>query len=130
MDHLTIREVLPWLRSKLPGITFYNSFVDQEQTSVVGVYQRRNGRVQPSALGKHSSYGVKSMTLLVRGTANAGDSEKFAIDIWEQIRASGANEQIGDTTVWVEANSEPHFAGRDEKNIFEYVVDFEIYYRK
>lgn len=129
MAHLTNKAVIAWLRTKFPTITFYNNFIDQDNTNCIGVYTRPNGRVQPQAVGGKASYGVKSMTLLIRGSNASSVSEDFVLGVWEVLRGSSNTEAIGSTTAWIQALSEPRPMGRDAQNIFEYVVDFDIYFR-
>ena len=127
---ITIRQLLPWLRQLLPDLTFYNSIVDLSQEFGVGVYARRNGLMQPQSIGAEPSYGISSITLLIRAGKNSGNAQELALSIWQALRAAGTEEEIGDTTAWIQARKEPAFIERDDTGVFTYVVDFEIFYRK
>lgn len=129
---ITIKNVMEWLKTKdatLNGVLF-NSSIDANKDQCVGVYARRNGPLQPEAIGKESHWGVKPMTLLVHWSRNADTCETKALDIWLMLRDATTTEQIGNKACWISARSAPVAIGRDDRLVFEQVVDFDIYYRK
>lgn len=129
---ITIKEVIAWLKlvdTDLDG-RIYNSSIDGSKSECVGVYARRHGLVQPTAIGKASAWGIKSLTVLVHWTKNGTTAEAKAIELWQALRAASAHETIGNKKCWIIANKAPVSAGKDDAGIFEYVIDFEIYFRK
>ena len=114
----------------MPDLTFYNSVVDLSQEFGVGVYARRNGLMQPQSIGAKPSYGISSITLLIRAGKNSGNAQELPLSIWQAPRAAGPEEAIGATPAWIQARKEPTFIERDDTGVFTYVVDFEIFYRK
>lgn len=125
------REVMNWLKLMFPDVPKWGvSFINKEHEKVIGVYSRRNGRVQPQAVGMSSGYGIKSITILIHWGKGATPCEEQANMIYERLQECSTNEQIGGHNCWIEANQLPVMIGKDENGYFEAVLDFDIYYRK
>lgn len=127
---ITNKEFITWLKGRVPETAFYNSSINRDLDQCVGVYARRNGLIQPQAVGQASTYGVKSLMLLVHWTKNADTCEQKALALWDTLRTAGTAEQIGNGVCWIEARNAPVSVGRDEQGIFETVLDFEVHIRK
>ena len=127
---VTIKDIVTWLSGQQTGVSFYNSIIDRNTDQCVGVYSRRNGRIQPAAMGRLGTYGTKSMSLLVHWAANSNTCEVKAIELWDLLRNATTAEMAGGRTFWIEARSAPVSIGKDERGIFEAIVDFEVCYRK
>lgn len=126
---VTNKEIVTWLSGQQAGVAFYNGAIDRNADRCIGVYSRRNGRIQPAAMGKLGTYGTKSMSLLVHWTANSNACEVKAIELWDLLRNATTAEKAIGRTFWVDARVAPVSIGRDERGIFETVVDFDIFYR-
>lgn len=127
---MTIKQVIAWLKIQAPGVSFFNSCIDKNLSQCVGVYARKNGPLQPQAMGGRSSYGIKAITVLVHWTANADTCEIKANDLLELFRAAGSSETIGTTTGYFIAPNDPIDVGVDAVGIYEKTFDVNLYYRK
>lgn len=127
---MTIKQVIAWLKIKAPGVSFFNSCIDKNLAQCIGVYARKNGPEQPSAIGSRSSYGIKAITVLVHWTTNSDTCEIKANELQELFRAAGSSEVIGTTTGYFISLIDPVSVGTDDLGIFENVFDVNLYYRK
>lgn len=125
----TNKQIIAWLKAKVPDVSFFNSCIDKDLAQCVGVYSRRNGPEQPRAVGVPSSYGIKALTLLVHWTTNADTCEIKAQELVNLFRTAGASEEIGDNTGYFLAQQDPVDVGRDEKGIFERTFDIDFVWR-
>ena len=129
---VTKKDVLTWLKSKDKSLAgcIYCGMINRNQDKSVGIYKRKNGKIQPLSVSGLSDYGYTAITLLIRWTANATQCEEKALALWEVLQNANEPEQIGGHTCWIFARSEPVDLGKDELNIFEAVIDFDILFQK
>ena len=130
-DMIKTSDVLTWLKTKFPsGVTWGVGAIDKTKESVIGIYTRQHGLLQPKAVGYPSQYAIKSITLLVHWSKTFTPCEEKALEVYEMLNACHTQEQIGGRSCWIEARLLPVVIGKDANGIFEAVVDFDIYVRK
>lgn len=128
---ILVSDVLDWLKEKMPDVPVWGvGAIDKSLPNVIGVYSRPHGRIQPKAIGTRSSYGIKSITLLVHWGNAHTPCEEQALAVYEMLNECHTQELIGGRRCWIEAASLPVMVGKDDGGIFEAVVDFDIYVRK
>ena len=128
---LALSDIREWLKSY--GI-FENYFVgklDTGKEKALCVYSRRRSGSPIRAFGDCSGYDIKAVSLLVHWNNNAVLSEQSAVGLFEKIR----NEKeliINDIPIYYIALQvpEPVSVGTDSKGIYEYVIEFDLYYKR
>lgn len=126
---MTNKQVLEWLKTIFPGLLWGISSINKNKDEVIGVYSRRNGPLQPFAIGG-SGYGIKPITLLIHWGESATPCEEQSIMMYERLQQCTTEELIGNSRCWIVARQYPVQIGKDETGHFEAVLDFDIYMRK
>lgn len=129
---VTKKDVLAWLKSKDESLAgcIYCGMINRNQDKSVGIYKRKNGRIQPLSVSGLSGYGYTAITLLLRWTSNSTLCEEKALALWDILQNANEPEQIGGHSCWIFARSEPVDLGKDEMNIYETIIDFDILFQK
>lgn len=130
MGFLNLGDVTRWLMTKYPDVTFYAGLIDKNVDKCIGVYSQFHGRQQPRAIGQDSSYGVKSISLLVHWGKSSIGCEEMALDVYQTLKETSTDETIGGYSCWVTPTREPVLLGRDDNGNFEAVIHFDIYFRR
>lgn len=128
---LTLSAVRDWLKSYNIANNYYVGKIDTSKEQAVCVYSRKRSGSPVTALGGHSSYEIKSITLLLRWNKNATQSEKTAIQLFKSIK-SEHNLKIDNIPIQFISMTAPESIalGTDEQGIYEYVIEFDIYYER
>lgn len=127
---ITTRHVMLWLRSMFPTIDWATGAIDKGKDEAVGVYARRHGLLQPKTMNGPAGYGVKAISLLIRWGTSATPCEEKAIEIYERLQSCSTQETISGRKCWVDARQAPVLIGKGDRDIFECVLDFDVYFRK
>lgn len=126
---MTNKQVLDWLKTIFPDVeTWGISSINKNKNKVIGVYSRRNGQLQPYAMGG-SSYGIKAITLLIHWGDSATPCEEQSLRMYNKLQQC-TNEIIGNNRSWIVSRQLPVQLGTDDTGKFEATLDFDIYYRK
>jgi hypothetical protein len=79
----------------------------------------------------NSKYDIKAITLLLHWSNNARETEDAAQNLWQKLQ------EVTDLTIGEEHIDylmlqvpEPVSVGTDDAGVYEYVIDFDIYYRR
>ena len=131
---MTLSEVLIWLKTlNLQFGNYYMDTLDKKKEKVLGVYNLKGAQRLIIAIGglECTSYSIKRVSLLVHWNKNSDESEKKAFDVYQKIMFSHPR-QIGtyDVNFVSMLNNNPIDVGRDDQGICEYVIEFEIYYKR
>lgn len=103
----------------------YMGNVDNKKDKSIGIYGRRSISAFKKAVGGNDSYNIKEVSLLIHWNKSPGQSEAAAYDIFNAVQEI-ATEKI----LFVKlANNEPVPIGTDKFGIYEYLIDFDVYYR-
>lgn len=131
---LLLKDVTAWLKGLDTKFdNYYMGFLDKKKDKSLGVYNLKTPRAPIIAIGglENTSYNVKIVSLLVHYTKASDETEEVATDLYEEIMNSrptviGKHEVnfIGMLT------NGPVDVGRDDNGICEYVIEFEIYYKR
>lgn len=103
----------------------YMGNIDNKKDKSVGVYGRGSISAFKKALGGEDSYDTKEVSLLVHWNKSPSESEEAAYDLFNAVK----NITNADILFIKMINNEPVFIGTDKVGIFEYVIDFDVYYR-
>jgi len=98
----------------------------------IGRSARLVGILSRSSIGGRNlaSYDVKSVSILIHHNQNANETEKRANYLFNQI-LKAENVVIGDTPIQMIRllSNEPIDVGTDDNNVYERVIELDIYYR-
>lgn len=132
MIHL--KDVNNWLKTlEIKFDHYYIGFLDKKKDKSLGVYNLKRDNRLIMAIGgiENSSYNAKKISLLVHYNYASDETEEVANQLFEDIMNSKP-EKIGEHKVYFIGmlNNEAIDVGRDDKGICEYVIEFEIYYKR
>ena len=126
-----VKEWLKILNTKFDD--YYVGFLDKKKPKSLGVYQLNRNNNQLMSLGgiENTSYAIKKVSLLIHYTNASDVTEEIANQLYQEIMNSQP-QRIGMHEVFFIGmlTSEPIDVGRDDNGICEYVIEFEIYYKK
>lgn len=103
----------------------YMGNLDNKKDRSVGVYSRGSVSAYKKAVGGADSYNTKEVSLLVHWNKSPSQSEEAAYNLFNAVQ----NITSADILFVKMVNNEPVFIGTDKVGIFEYVIDFDVYYR-
>lgn len=131
---MTLAEVLKWIKTlDLQFSNYYVDLIDKKKEKVLGVYNLKSAQKPIIAIGglDYTSYNIKRISLLIHWNKNGDESERKAIETYQKIMFSYPK-QIGtyDINFISMLNNNPIDVGRDDQGICEYVIEFEIYYKR
>lgn len=131
---MTLKEVLDWLitcNTKFDH--YYMGTLDSKKDKSLGIYNLKRESNPVIALGglECTSYNVKHISLLVHWNKASDETEEQAINLYEEL-LNKKPEKIGSHEINFIGllTGEPIDVGRDENGICEYVIEFEIYYKR
>ena len=129
---MTLAEIREWLKSFECAENYYCGRLENKKEKSLGVYNRTRSGPPVAAIGGASSYDVKSVSLLLHWNRNSRETEEAALRLWEQLRAVRQTDTPGGTHIQLLEFTvpEPVAVGTDDGGIFEYVIEFNIYYRR
>ena len=110
------------------------SRLDTKKKNSLGVYNLQDdGRRE--VIGDLKKYEKKGVSLLVHGDTNKTNTERKAFDLYEKLEgliSSCEYPEIGGNKVFFIAllNNEPVDVDNDKDNIYEYVIELNIYFEK
>lgn len=132
MIHL--KDVNEWIKTLDTNFDhYYIGFLDKKKDKSLGVYNLKRDSKPIIALGgiENTSYNVKKISLLVHYNNASDETEEVANNLFESIM-NARIDVIGKHKVMFIGmlSNEAIDVGRDENGICEYVIEFEIYYRR
>jgi hypothetical protein len=128
---LTLAEVRDWLKSYEIAQHYFVGKLDTSKENALCVYNRKRSGAPVMALGGVSSYDIKSVSLLLHCSKNAVQAEKTAITLFEKLRAERELKINGVPIYYISMQvPEPVAVGTDDNGVYEYVIEFDLYYEK
>lgn len=129
-----LKDVNKWLKTLNTKFdNYYIGFLDKKKEKSIGVYNLKREDKPIIALGgiENTSYNVKKVSLLVHYSNASDETEEIANNLFEDIM-NASPKMIGEHKVMFIGmlTNEAIDVGRDEKGICEYVIEFEIYYKR
>lgn len=125
---LTIDDLITALEAKFPNVAFYNGCISKDD-KCVGLYAR-GGVPAPRAIGSNPSYRILPVTMLIHWGENSDVCETQANALYEGLEqgiATISNTRVIDIDL---IDSCPIDIGRDDKNICERTIRFNLYYER
>lgn len=128
---LTLANVRDWLKKYNIAKHYFVGKLDTSKENALCVYNRKRSGAPVMALGGLSSYNIKAISLLLHCSKNAVQAEQMAITLFEKI-SSEEKLIINNIPIYYIALQvpEPVAIGTDENGVYEYVIEFDLYYKK
>lgn len=128
---LTLSKIRDWLKTYSVAQHYFVGKLDTSKENALCVYNRKRSGSPVMALGGLSSYDVKAVSLLLHCSKNATQAEQTAVALFEKIRAERNLKIEGIPIYYISMQvPEPIAIGTDENGVYEYVIEFDLYYRK
>ena len=130
---MLLSDVRDWLKTLGVAEHYYIGRLENKQEKSLGVYNRNRGGNPVIAIGglEASKYDIKSVTLLLHWNQNARETEIAAQALWNALldvtNLDIGNEHVDYLALLV---PEPVAVLTDSAGIYEYVIDFDLYYRR
>lgn len=130
---MTLVQIKDWLKTMKVAEHYYIGRLDNKQEMSLGVYDRPTGARPVMALGglRNSSYNVRGVSLLLHWTRNKNAAEAAAQALWDKLV------EVRDLDVGTQhiqylqmTVPEPIGIGTDADGVYEYVINFNLYYRR
>lgn len=131
---LTLQEVKDWLKTfDVKFEHYYIGKLDNKKDKSLGIYPlKRDGNPYIAVGGiECSTFAVKQVSILLHYTKNANDTERVALALYEELMQKKPK-TIGITNVDFIGLlvPEPVSVNTDDKGVYEYVIELEIYYER
>lgn len=131
---MRLEEIRDWLKSTIPEFEgcIAVGAIDGNQAKYVGVYHSKNQPKPRLCLGgaAQTRYQVAAVSILVHWTNSQPRAEETARKVYDAFYGLAAV-QMGDAWVVSAAPKQPPIpVGRDQRGIYEYVVEIEIYHER
>ena len=130
---ITLAEVRDWIKTFNAANNYYIGKIDNKQENSIGIYQRKTINGPRVAIGGRSlaSYDVKSISILIHWNKNANETEKRAQYLYNRL-FEAESVVIGGTPIKMIAllQNEPVDVGTDDNNVYERVIELDLYYER
>lgn len=128
---LTLADVRDYIKTFKLAENYYVGKLDGKKEKSIGVYQRKNGYAPRKCIGVPSGYERKPISLLVHWNKNARETEEQAFLLYQKLEEI-KEADMGETHIFFldVLNVEPVDVGTDDDNVYERVIEFDLYYRK
>lgn len=130
---MTLADVKEWLKTFDVAEHYYCGRLDNKHEHSLGVYSRQAVTGPVMAIGglENSSYDIRGISLLLHWNRNSAETETAARTLWDHLREiSGVDTGHGYIQYLRLTVPEPIAVGTDENGVFEYVINFDLYYRR
>ena len=130
---ITLAEVRDWIKTFNAANNYYIGKLDNKQENSIGIYQRKTIDGPRIAIGGRTlaSYEVKSISILIHWNKNANETEKRAQYLYNRL-FEAESVVIGGTPIKMIAllQNEPVDVGTDDNNVYERVIELDLYYER
>ncbi len=130
---ITLAEVRDWIKTFNAANNYYIGKIDNKQENSIGIYQRKTIDGPRVAIGGRTlaSYDVKSISILIHWNKNANETEKRAQYLYNRL-FEAESVVIGETPIKMIAllQNEPVDVGTDDNNVYERVIELDLYYER
>ena len=132
---MKIENILDWLESLGIADHVYANRLENKKEKSLGIYNRTISGTRPvMAIGgvENSSYDVLALSLLVHWTRKYSETETAAQAVWDQlIEAKHIDIPGGQHIQFVQMTTPgPVYVATDANGIHEFVINFNLFYRR
>lgn len=124
---MTLADIRDYIKSQLPNTKVYIGRLGSNEENSIAIYARETNVNNIAIGGKaNTSCGVRGIKILVHGSKNAAETEEFANMVFDMFYSP-----LDAKDWWSNVKSDaPIGVGADNGNIYEYVINADIWYRK
>ena len=130
---ITLAEVRDWIKTFNAANNYYIGKLDNKQENSIGIYQRKTIDGPRVVIGGRllASYDVKSISILIHWNKNANETEKRAQYLYNRL-FEAESVVIGGTPIKMIAllQNESVDVGTDDNNVYERVIELDLYYER
>ena len=128
---MTLAEIRDWLKTLDVAESYYIGRLDNKKEKSLGIYDGKASGRPVIALGGNSSYDIKTVSLLLHWNRNKNEAENAARSLWDQL-VGIHNVDVEDNYIQYLQMTVPHpvSVGTDPGGVYEYVINFNLYYRR
>ncbi len=132
---MTLGEIRDWLKTVFDAEHYYIGRLDGNREKTLGVYDRPRRGEPAAALGGPAcaSYGVRSVSLLLRWNRNAAETEAAARRLWDAAALGTDIDTPGGGHIQYVRPAVPapvSVGAAEPDGVYEYVLELDIYYRR
>ena len=126
---MTLNEVKEWLKTVSEFNAYYIGKVNGKQEKVLGIYARGVSGSPVHALGIDSSYDITRVRTLIHGNKDEDITQQLALNLFNRLYDFEPQEVDTNNYIYyvMLQNTEPVSVGTDANDIYEFVIDFDIY---
>lgn len=126
---LFLNQIRDWIRTLDAAENYYIGKMNDKEKSL-GVFQL-SPRPPTRAIGQDSSYEVRRISIKLHWNKNQNESERAAYELYRKLRAVRSFD-IGNIHIYfiLLSHAEPVSIDTDENGVYEWVIEFEIYYER
>ena len=130
---MTLDEIRDWLKTLKAAENYYIGRLENKKEYSIGVYEGEAAGRPVIAIGgrQNSSYDVRTVSLLLHWNRIKKESEIAARELWNKLIEVN-DEDAGENHIQYLQMTvpEPVGVGTDESGVYEYVINFKLYYRR
>lgn len=131
---MTLKDIREWLKPQIDDLTeAYIGKIDASKEKIIGVYGRTSGnsKIAIGGLDNTSSW-TKQISILVHWNKNCDTTEIKTKEIYDLLQRYVCQPAtVGGIDAFFRLLSdEPVFVGSDDNDVFEYVIDAQIIYKR
>lgn len=130
---ITLSNVRDWLKGFDLFDNFYVGKLDNKKDKSLGIYPYKRNEPPTFAIGgnENQTYNIMGVSLLIHYNNNASDTELTARRLYEYLRTV-SDVVINNRIIYMLEllEPEPVFVDTDDKGVYEYVIEFKIYYER
>lgn len=131
---MTMENILDWLETLDVADHYYANRLDNKQEKSLGVYNRTAAGRPVTALGgiENSSYNILPVSLLLHWNRSYPQAEAAAQGLWDKLQCVTDIDIPGDQHIQFLQMTvpDPVYVSTDQDGIHEFVISFNLYYRR
>ena len=129
MIALNLSDIRGWLAGRLPvGDTWFGAGkMEARRERALCLFARRRGILARHAVSGEAGYAVMPLSLAIRGGDEHDEAEGFANSLYAALD-SARFELLGASCFVKKIHAAPLALGTDRRGIYEFSVDFDLYY--
>ena len=131
---MTLANIREWLKTFSEAENFYTNRLDNKKEKSLGVYNKTTTGRPVMALGgvQNSSYDILPVSLLLHWTRSYPESEEAAQVLWNSLQDITDMDIPGDQHIQFLQMTVPGpmYISTDKEGIHEFVINFNLYYRR
>lgn len=119
-----------WLKTVVDSPSFTIGKLDTSKSQTICVYSGLSAGANRPKLGNDSGYGEKSIRILVRWGSNFAKAEEKAQRVYNLLGSSNPINNNEKICFVIPKYAEPVSLGTDDKGIYEFSIDVNLFYER